>query len=358
MRTIIFCCILFICRSVLPAQVPAGYYDDADGLYGTALQQQLHEIIDNHTPLQYTQLHALFPFTDARADNTVWDMYSDVPGGTPPYVYYFIPSDQCGNYSQEGDCYNREHSFPKSWFGGEVMPMFTDLFHVYPTDGFVNNQRGNLPYGETDNASWTSMNGSRVGPGSLAGYTATVFEPIDEYKGDLARTYFYMAVRYYGEDASWPGGPMTHGSQLLPWALEMLVQWHQDDPVSTKERDRNEAVYALQGNRNPFIDEPYFAERIWVTSAGLEDGHRSANRCWQISSPSSAQQSLLFSEAASGREVLRIFSLRGDPVAELFLPKGQRTVPLDGLRLHEGVYLYQVKDSGGVLKCKSKLLIH
>jgi endonuclease I len=76
--------------------------------------------------------------------------------------------------------------------------MNSDLFQIYPTDGYVNQKRGNYPYGETNNASWISTNGSKLGACSVSGYNGTIFEPINEYKGDIARTYFYMATRYYG----------------------------------------------------------------------------------------------------------------------------------------------------------------
>src|SRR5665648_900188 len=144
------------------AQPPAGYYDPASGKTGKALQQSLHDIIDNHTVLTYSDLWTSFQNTDKKADGTVWDMYSDTPGGTPAYTFTFS-TDQCGNYSAEGDCYNREHSFPKSWFN-DASPMYTDLFHLYPTDGYVNNRRGNYPFGETASPLWTSTNGSMVGP--------------------------------------------------------------------------------------------------------------------------------------------------------------------------------------------------
>jgi len=224
---------------------PAGYYDAADGLTEVELQQALHDIIDNHTVKSYTFLWTAFRTTDKKANGFVWDMYSDVPGGDPPYDYVFgyesDGGDQCGNYSGEGSCYNREHSFPKSWFGGEIPPMTSDLFHLYPTDGSVNGMRGNLPFGETDDNTNVSLNGCKVGTSSVEGYTGTVFEPIDEYKGDFARTYFYMATRYYGdeEDGSWPGSGMVDGSQLKPWAETMMLKWHSDDPVSTKEVDSN-----------------------------------------------------------------------------------------------------------------------
>lgn len=253
--------LILIAGSMQIAAQPAGYYDTAEGLSGEQLQQVLHDIIDDHTVLSYSALWTAVRTTDDRDDGTVWDMYSDVPDGPEPYVYVF-GEDQCGNYSGEGSCYNREHSFPKSWFN-DASPMYTDLFHLYPTDGYVNGRRGNYPFGETDQATWTSLNGSEVGPCSVNGYSGTVFEPIDAYKGDFARTYFYMSVRYYGEDAGWAGSPMVDGAQMKPWAREMLVSWHMEDPVSEKERERNDAIYGYQGNRNPFIDHPEFVDRMY-----------------------------------------------------------------------------------------------
>ena len=262
-----FLCVLLQSISAVLLSQAAGYYDNADGKTGTALKQALHDIIDNQVVLTYSELWTSFPSTDSNADGKVWDMYSDSPGSLPAYVYIFN-TDQCGNYSSEGDCYNREHSFPNSWFGGEVYPMYTDLFHIYPTDGYVNNKRGNYPYGTTNSPNWTSTNGSKLGPCSSPGYSGVVFEPIDAYKGDLARTYFYMATRYYGEDAGWPGSDMVTGSQPKEWALTMLMDWHENDPVSQKELDRNDSVFVIQGNRNPFIDNPGYAELIWGSQTG------------------------------------------------------------------------------------------
>ncbi len=254
-RNLLVGIIAFVIQASVFAQ-PEGYYSSAEGKTGTALQQALHDIIDGHTVLSYGDLWSAFYTTDDRPDGTVWDMYSDVLDG-PNYYDYDLGDDQCGNYSGEGSCYNREHSFPKSWFG-EGSPMYTDLFHLYPTDGYVNGRRSNYPFGETSSPTWTSQNGSKVGSCSMAGYNGTIFEPIDEYKGDFARTYFYMATRYYGEDGGWTGSPMVDGAQPKPWARAMLIQWHTDDPVSTKEEERNDAVYTLQKNRNPFIDHPEY----------------------------------------------------------------------------------------------------
>jgi len=259
---------LIICVSLAFSQIPSGYYDSANGLYGTALQTALHNIIKGQTVVTYQSLWYYFESTDKKPDGTVWDMYSDVPGGTPPYVYHFN-TNQCGTYHTEGDCFNREHSWPKSWFGGEVEPMYTDIFHLYPVDGYVNGMRNDNPYGEVTTATYTSENGSKIGSNTTTGYSGKVFEPLDEYKGDLARTYFYMSTRYYTEDSGWPGSDATTGSQLKPWALTMMLQWAIQDPVSQKETDRNNAVYLIQNNRNPFIDHPEYAQEIWGPNAGI-----------------------------------------------------------------------------------------
>lgn len=261
--------ILIISSTVVSAQIPSGYYDDAEGLTGESLKTTLHTIIDNHSIESYDDLWTDFQSTDKKSNGYVWDMYSDVPGGTPAYDYTF-GTDQCGNYSGEGSCYNREHSFPKSWFN-DASPMYTDLFHLYPTDGYVNGQRGNYPFGETSSASWTSTNGSKKGSCSYPGYTGTIFEPIDEYKGDFARTYFYMVTRYEGQVAGWETNSSNADAVLdgtsFPafeeWALNMFMEWHENDPVSQKEIDRNNAVYSIQNNRNPFIDHPEYVDYIW-----------------------------------------------------------------------------------------------
>jgi endonuclease I len=238
---------------VVVTGVPAGYYDGAEGEVGEALRAALHEIIKNHTVQSYDYAWIAFRTTDCKPEGKVWDIYSDVPGGIPPYEYTF-GVDEGGTGGEEGGGYTREHSWPRSWFGGEVSPMNSDLFALYPCDAHVNGNRGNYPYGETASPEWTSLNGSRKGLCSYPGYTGLVFEPIDEYKGDLARTYFYMCTRYYSEDAAWPGSPMTDGADLLPW----------------KEITRNAAVYALQGNRNPFIDRPEYADWIWASTGVSE----------------------------------------------------------------------------------------
>ena len=257
---------IFLSLLIIPvigiAQIPPGYYNSAAGLSGNPLKVALYNIIKNHTQISYSNLWNAYPKTDKKANGKVWDIYSDVPGGTSPYEYTFI-TDQCGSYNSEGDCYNREHSWPQSWFNSVTGPV-SDMFHIYPTDGKVNGERSNYPYGNVSIASWTSLNGGKLGACSNLGYTNIVFEPIDEYKGDLARGYFYMSTRYYSEDASWSSSDATNKATILPWQVNVLLQWHYLDPVSAKEIARNDSIYYLyQHNRNPYIDNPQWVDSIW-----------------------------------------------------------------------------------------------
>jgi len=247
--------------SITFAAIPAGYYDDAAGLSGASLRQALHNIIDGHTEKSYDQVWDAFPTTDLRPIGTygadyIWCMY------THQELYY--DDDQQGNLTMDQyTTYNREHSWPKSW-ANETYPMYTDIYHLYPTQSNSNTNRSNLPYGEVETATYTTANGTQKGDARAGlGYVGTVFEPIDEYKGDLARTYFYMTTRYYTEDAGWDSSGMTVKCELRDWALDMLLDWHSNDPVSQKELDRIEAVYAIQENRNPFIDHPEYVDSIW-----------------------------------------------------------------------------------------------
>lgn len=235
------------------AQIPNGYYNAANGKTGDELKVALHDIIKGHHVVSYSGLLNAFAYTDCKPNGKIWDIYSN---------YEYSLSGNCGVYEHEGDCWNREHTWPQSWFNEQNTPR-SDLFHVYPTDGYVNGQRSNYPYGEVGNYIYISGNGSKLGQCVTSGYSGRVFEPIDEYKGDIARSYFYMSVRYYSEDSGWGTSGMTNKSVILPWAMTMLLRWSDADPVSDKEIARNNAVYGYQNNRNPFIDHPEYARMIW-----------------------------------------------------------------------------------------------
>lgn len=341
----LFCLlVLFAVSSLLflpktDAQPPAGYYETAAGLTGKTLQKALHDIIDNHTVVAYNSLYAYFQKTDVKNDSIVWDMYSDIPGGNAPYLYKYSKNMECGNYAREGDCYNREHSFPKSWFN-DASPMYSDLFHLYPTDGYVNNRRANYPFGETKNATWISKNGSKVGPCSWPGYAGIVFEPIDEYKGDFARTMFYMATRYFGEDANWPGSDMVTGAEPKNWARDMLLNWHRKDTVSLKERNRNNEVYNVQFNRNPFIDNPLLAEKIWGTTN--ETNESLAEKYEFNLSPNPAKEYIKLSGNAIPEQMVQfvIYTLNGTAVAGKKIENSLENIQIGNLK--PGIYLVKI----------------
>lgn len=259
------------------AQAPQNYYALAQGKQGAALKSALSYTVFWHKVLEYDALWEAFKTTDVTADGFIWDMYSDtthyVPGG---------PAQGANMGSSEGNSYNREHSLPKSWFGGmDAYPMSTDLQHIYPTDSYINSRHNNLPFGETAGEIYMSYNGfSKLGNSTLADYTGKVFEPNDRYKGDLARAYFHMVTAYEDQVAAWSSDMMSGDrySPLSAWALNMLLRWAKNDPVDEKERSRNEAIYLLQGNRNPFIDCPGLEAYIWGDSVAVPfDANRFAH---------------------------------------------------------------------------------
>jgi len=283
------------------AQIPAGYYDNATGT-GYTLKTQLKTIITNgHNPQSYgAGLWSLYA-TSLRDnfyenDGSLLDIYSENPTGTDPYNYTGT-SQQCGNYNAEGVCYNKEHLIPQSYFNS-AMPMYSDAHHVVPSDGRVNGWRGNYAFGVVDatttspcnggasNTPCNSQNGSKKGTNKNSGYSAgfsgIVFEPIDEFKGDIARSFLYFATRYetqmpglYTTAMADPNRPeatvMFDGSSNKVFSdtfLNILLTWNLNDPVSPKEIAFNNAIYAFQGNRNPYIDNNSYVTTVWGLPLG------------------------------------------------------------------------------------------
>ena len=339
--------------SVLVSAQPANYYNSANGLTGNQLKVALHNIIKGHSSISYSQLWNAFWSTDNKSNGVVWDMYSDRPNGNPPYTYY-LGQDQCGNYNSEGDCYNREHSWPQSWFNEQTVPR-SDLHHIFPTDGFVNGKRANYPFGEVRSATWTSQNGSKLGTCKTPGYSGTVFEPIDEYKGDFARALMYMSVRYYSEDGSWSSSDMTNKSEIKKWAIDMLLRWNEQDPVSEKEKERNEVIYNdYQHNRNPFVDHPEYARMIWdPTWSAVEETSEAvflfpnpieAGQVLHVSGNSNSFDAVVICDL-SGRTLLKAI---GNAVGDFAV-----TLPND---LAKGCYIVKLMRNGSVVKYE-KLLV-
>jgi endonuclease I len=256
------------------AQAPSGYYNSANGLSGASLKTALSTIITNgHQDKGYSGLWTGYKTTDIdknyENDGSILDIYSEKPTTTDPYKY--TPgTNQCGTYSVEGNCYNREHIIPQSLFN-QASPMVSDIHFIRATDGKVNGMRSNYPFGKVGTATFTSKNGSKLGNSVSSGYAGTVFEPIDEFKGDVARMIFYFVTRYQSKLSTFTSGNMLGGSTfpgLQTWELNVLLAWHNQDPVSQAEINRNNASYTYQGNRNPFIDNPNYVNLIWGSGSG------------------------------------------------------------------------------------------
>lgn len=256
--------VLVLIGTFFAKDISIGYYDTANGLSGAALKTAMHDIIRQHKVLNFDQnvsakywWDTYFKKTDWHADGYFWDMYS-----SEKRDQYLGGSEQ-----------SREHCMPRSWWGKRAnyssYDANGDLFNLFPADCAANSAKSNLPLGEAGVTKFD--NGvSKVGMNTYPkGYRGYIFEPADEYKGDFARVYFYMVTCY--EDYAYDWRPDGIKSMLKaesypgfqPWALEMLLKWSREDPVSEKEIERNKAVYRIQGNRNPFVDFPDLAEYIW-----------------------------------------------------------------------------------------------
>ena len=284
LTSIFFFALSLFAKTVTPAASLPTYYEDINGKSGKSLFDAVQKVTkEGYTSLGYDGLWGAFKTTDKKSNGKVWDMYSDCS--------WTFGSDQCGSYSSECDCYNREHSIPKSWFGGSTSGPGCDIFHLVPTDGKVNGVRSNYAFGEVSSASYTydgAKKGSAksitiIGGNTIAGNagttiscSGTVFEPRDEYKGDFARGYMGSLLKWAGDKSFTTGEgskifttTFSSGSfGLTQYGVALLMKWHRQDPVSQKEIDRNNGIQQTQGNRNPFIDYPYLAEYIWGEKAG------------------------------------------------------------------------------------------
>lgn len=240
------------------AAVPTGYYQSLENKSGAELLTALTALSQPETIVSYgggtKGTWASFVNTDVRLINgreAWWDMYSNNIVYLPTY-----------------DAMNIEHCVPNSWWGGQKTNPYKDLFHLNPSDAIANGYKSNHPLGEVSKATYD--NGViRVGtPAGEAGGSGTVFEPADEYKGDFARAYMYVFVTY--AQNSWDGNKYPYmftlsgtTATLQPWAAQLLLKWSEEDPVDSKEQQRNEAIFLEQGNRNPFIDMPALADYVW-----------------------------------------------------------------------------------------------
>jgi endonuclease I len=284
---------IILISSYISAQIPAGYYDGTAGLTGYALKSKIHDIIsEKMINWHYDDLKVLYAQTDLDkyydhdASNTQYllDIYSEIPSGPDSYEY---TADQLvAGVGMEGQGYNREHMMPQSTFSTSSSisdyPMYSDLNFIIPVDGYINQRRSNYPYGIGNNTNhYIFSNTSRISNAAIPNYpyTGRVYEPVNEFKGDIARSLLYFVVRYEGKLGSFNTAYTTSANltpatdqcpldgteerAVEPAYIAMLKQWSTADPVSQREIDRNNAVYVIQKNRNPFIDHPEWIDMIW-----------------------------------------------------------------------------------------------
>ncbi|RZJ36678.1 MAG: T9SS type A sorting domain-containing protein [Flavobacterium sp.] len=341
------------------AQIPAGYYNSATGT-GYTLKTQLYNIIKNHTDKTYAGLYVTYTTSDKdfyyENDGTMLDMYTEQPTGSECEFTYGVNQDDGTGGNTECDKYNREHLIPQSVFGAQT-PMYSDAHFVVPSDKHVNAVRADFPFGRVGTATYTSNNGSKLGgnlnSGYSAGYTGTVFEPIDEFKGDIARMYFYFATRYQNLVAGWTY-PMFNGTAdqvFTSNAINILLTWANQDPVSQREIDRNNAIYARQNNRNPYIDHPEYAMQIWgsLLSTPSFDG---ANQIVVYPNPSNNHKINIISPIAL--ESIELITVSGQSIQNIKHPSAiSETYILDNLP--SGFYFLKL-GSGGAFATR-KILI-
>ncbi len=281
---------LFFLPFLVLSQAPPGYYDAANGLTGYTLKSKLHEIIsaNNYNWNYDSDLIDFYKIIDIdkyyENDGSYLDIYTEKPGDIEKS---FFPTDAnafIGSAKTEGEGLNKEHIIPQNVYYSNY-PMVSDLFNVIPADARINQLRNFYPYGiskaTVSNVYYNFTNGSKIGNNAdTSEYTGRVYEPVEAFRGEIARSVLYFVVRYEGKlssfryfynslvgtvtvanDVSTLNG--TEEQALDPWYLKQMLKWNRDYPVSQKEIDRNNAVYSIQKNRNPFIDHPEWADLIW-----------------------------------------------------------------------------------------------
>ncbi len=331
------------------AQIPSGYYSTATGT-GYTLKTNLYNIIKGHSDKGYDGLYTTYQTSDRdyyyENDGTVLDMYSENPTGIDPYTFTTGTGERCGSYKVEGDCYNREHIIPQSVFN-ENTPMVSDAHSVTPTDGKVNGLRSAFPHGVVASASKTTLNGSKLGTSGVSGYSGTVFEPIDEFKGDIARMYFYFATRYQNTVSGYSYDMFNNTSdQVFTTAfLNMLLKWHAQDPVNAREIARNNAIYARQNNRNPYIDHPEYVQAIWNPTADTVAPTAATNLA--VTGTTSSTVSLSWS-AASDNVAVTSYEIYMNGVLKTSVSSSNLTASITGLTASTTYSFYVIAKDAAV----------
>ncbi|KIX22755.1 hypothetical protein SY27_02765 [Flavobacterium sp. 316] len=360
-----FTLLLLLTLSYSFSQIPTGYYDTATGS-GYTLKTQLYNIITNHNDQGYDAFDAFTATNDLdlyyeNDNSTILDIYSENPTGIDPYNYTPV-IDECGNYNGEGVCYNKEHVIPQSIFNQNA-PMRGDAHHLLPTDGRVNGFRSNHPFGyvganlvSQSGITNPTRNGSKLGnninTGLFSGYSNTVFEPIDEFKGDIARIYFYFITRYETQVTNW-NYDMFNGTSdqvLTDTFLYTLLDWHFNDPVSQKEIDRNNAIYTYQNNRNPFIDHPEYVCQIYNSQCATLNTPDFTSVENITVYPNPTINEFYISTAATLKSII-IYNVNGQIIQKIEQPNTISNETYQVSNLSSGFYLVEIaSDNGKIIK--------
>lgn len=278
-RLLSLCIVAMFALSLMAEAIPANYYDAIDGKQDSVLKSTLSELVRGGVRYEYgiNQYHSTsnppeweagdlkaygtwqaLPSTDMHPDGVIWDMYSNC-------VRYF-PS----KLGESGCSLNIEHCLPKSWWGGTVNEAYKDLFNLNPSDQRANSQKSNYAPGHVQKGDKFDNGSFRMDSKAKSQYNYICWEPAEEYRGDFARTYFFMATAY--EYLEWTAYPdyISHSSYLMfsETIQQVLLDWHRADPVSAKEICRADRISDIQHNRNPFIDYPELVEYIWGNKKG------------------------------------------------------------------------------------------
>lgn len=323
-------------------QIPAGYYDAAQGLSRNELKAALYNIIKGHTE---------YPYTDSGTD--VWDILKETDKDTAnPDNVILLYTGWSINAAQEyngGSGWSREHVWAKSRgdFGTALGPG-TDVHHLRPCDISVNSARNNRWF---DNCSEPYYDGGIL-TGSYTSSTYWVWQPRNVVKGDVARMIFYMATRYEGENGepdlvvidTIPSDNYTNAP--IHAKLSALLEWHKEDTVDAFERNRNEVIYSYQGNRNPFIDHPEYVDSIWGQGTGTGLHQFEASQIVMFPNPASDFVSFKTSKDSK----ITIYSLDGCKLNEYY------ESPLNLSEIKPGIYLVTIVDAQGVLIANKRLI--
>ncbi len=334
LQKIIFPVLLLFVTSLF-AQVPAGYYDAAQGKTGEALKTALHNIIKGHKEFSYGDLWDILSASDEdpRNHNNVILIYTGISRAK---------TDHGGNIGQ----WNREHVWAKSHGGFSTNPPAgTDAHHIRPADVKVNSLRGHLDFD----------NGGTLVPGTDSCYSdGDSFEPRDAVKGDVARMIFYMATRYEGDNGE-PDLEVVDRVNTYPnpemGKLSTLLQWNAQDPPDNFERHRNNVIYSdYQRNRNPYIDHPEYIQKIWGGPAAVKNNPELQLAVY----PNPVADHLTIESGEKENLSFRIINILGQTVASGIVVRGQNKIRLTDTK--PGLYFLLLHQTDGRWSKRYKII--